>query len=387
MRNSIGHRSRSALGIFTGALLTASVASAQSNCQLGPPATAADGAADITQTFLEPCAISSDPANCANPGSERNVALWNHALLAAGNLEDELVVVLPGGGQDPENLEWVARAAAYAGYRTIGLTYEGDSLDDACGSLAGPDHSECVRLFRRDVLLGDRTPFPGVTDVHPANAVQQRLVDLVGHLDTTFPGDGWGAFLNGDTVEAGNIIIAGYSLGSGHAAFWARIRNFAGVVTLSGPTDSSCSEFPHDRTLHPGLFFPLGCTTTLAGWIRDETHETPGDVRYAAFHAEEALYRKLDALIRVWDQFGIPRLPGPQLTLDVTDGYDFASQTPWPLAAGEHRFSFNTPVPGTCSGHQAAAADGCLELDPGSNLPMVFPTYMQLFCAAGHDLP
>ena len=71
----------------------------------------------------------------------------------------------------------------------------------------------------------------------------------------------------------------------------------------------------------------------------------------------------------------------------MTDGYDFATGSPWPLVRGEHRFAFNTPVPGNCSGHQAAAADNCLVLEAASGLPLVFPLYMHMFCAAGGDLP
>jgi hypothetical protein len=123
------------------------------------------------------------------------------------------------------------------------------------------------------------------------------LLDLLANLDATHPGDGWGQYLNGAAALNHNkIIISGYSLGSGHAAFWASLERFAGVVTISGPTDSSCVQFPLDRTLHPGLFYPLGCTNTLADWIR-ENPATPGTLRYGAFHAQEAVFPKLDAII------------------------------------------------------------------------------------------
>lgn len=360
---------------------------AASNCTLGPPADIAALSAALSFLAIDPCTVSTDAANCANPGNDSNTALWNSTLQASGDLNDELVVFLPGGGQNPANLGWFGQAAAFAGYRTIGLAYEGDSLENACGSLSGDAHSECVRLFRRDVILGTPSAPAGVTDVHRANSAEQRLLDALAHLDTTYPNDGWDQYSNGATPEYDKIIIAGYSLGSGHAAFWARIEAFAGAVTLSGPTDSSCVPFSFDRNLHPGLFYPLGCTVAMARWIRDEAPATPGTRRYGAFHAAEATFGKLDAIIRAWDNFGLPRPPGEHLTLDVTGGYDFASRTPWPLAGDEHRFSFNTEVPQNCSGHQAAAADSCLEIDAGSGLPQVFPLYMQMFCGAGRDLP
>jgi hypothetical protein len=237
------------------------------------------------------------------------------------------------------------------------------------------------------VLLGTPTPTAGVTDVHRANSVELRLLDLLADLDAANPGDGWDAYFSGSDLEFDDIIIGGYSLGSGHATFWARIERFSGVMSLSGPTDYYCGDFPHDRSLHPGLFYPLGCTNILAGWIQDETHDTPGADRYAAFHAEEAFLYKLDGLTRVWDHFGIPRLPGPHLAVDVTGVFDFSAGTPWPVSGPEHRFSFGPPLPAGCSGHEAAAVDTCLELDASSNLPLAFPLYMHLFCAAGDDLP
>jgi hypothetical protein len=380
-----------ALWLALAAVVVGTQALAQSNCVNGPPVDEAAMNADSTALDVFACAITSMPANCDNPGNQPHKIFWNHVLLASGDVEDELVVILPGEGQDPRNVEWLGKAAAYAGYRTIVLAYEGDALSTACGSSVGTAYNDCTQGFRTDVILGTPVAPAGVTDIHRANSAELRLLDLLAYLHTTYPVNGWDQYFGGATLQHDKIIISGYSLGSGHAAFWAKLARFAGVVTLSGPTDSSCSEFPHDRMLHPGLFYPLGCTNTLAAWIRTENPSTPGTVRYGAFHAQEATFDKLDAITRAWDNFGLPRLPGTHLVLDVTDGYNFATRQPWPLSKGEHRYSFNTPVPGACSGHQATAADGCLARNqpgsPGSGLPLVYPLYMNLYCAAGGDLP
>lgn len=388
MRDQI-HSSSRLVGalLATAAILTAGAAAAQSNCVAGPPIDEATMNADGTALSRFACNITSDAANCDNPGNQPHRVFWNHDLLASGDLEDELVVILPGSGQDPTNVEWMGKAAAYAGYRTVILAYEGDTLGAACGGQTGRAHSDCTAGFREDVLLGTPAAPVGVTDVHRANSIELRLLDLLADMDANYPADGWDAYFTGSDLHHDQIVVSGYSLGSGHASYWAKLERFAGVVTISGPTDHSCVDFPYDRGLHPGLFYPLGCTNALDAWIRDDDSvATPGTVRYGAFHAHEATFDKLDGITRAWDHFGLPRLPGRALTLDVTDAYDFGTQSPWPLTTAAHRFSFKTPVPASCSAHQAAAADGCLERDATSSLPLVFPLYQNLYCAAGGDL-
>ena len=360
------------------------VALAVSHCVNGPPIDETALNASLSNLSLSPCNLTTDP-NCDNPGGQSHEVFWNNSLLGAGDLEDELVVLLPGSRQNPSNLTWIGKASAYAGYRTVILAYEGDRLEDVANNCS-TDYSTCVREFRRDVILGNPVP-SAATDIHPANSVEQRLLDVLDRLHTLNPADGWDTYRTGANLNHNEIIVSGFSLGSGHASFWAKIEQFAGVVTISGPTDSECVDFPYDRSLHPGLYYPLGCTNTLAAWIRANNHDTPGSDRYGIFHRDEALFGKLDVLIRAWDSFGLPRLPGNHLVMDFTDAYDFTTQQPWPLTAEGHRFSFNSSYAGSCSAHQAAAADRCLEIDPGnSSLPLVFPMYMNLYCAAGDDL-
>ena len=195
--------------------IATSSANAQSNCIAGPPATAALGAADLTDQLVDPCAISSDPANCDNPGGQSHLVIWNDMLLSSGDLEDELVVFLPGNGQTPTNLEWIARAASYAGYRTVSIAYEGDTMGVACVGETGQAFSTCMRKFRRDALLGDATPTAGVTAILPANSVEQRLLDLLGDLDSNNPGDGWDAYFSGSDLEFDDIIIGAIRWGRG----------------------------------------------------------------------------------------------------------------------------------------------------------------------------
>ena len=87
------------------AVTTATDSHAQSNCVNGPPVDATTGNNDLDDITIYACNISSDAANCDNPGGQPHRVFWNAALMASGTLEDELVLILPGNGQDPLNVE------------------------------------------------------------------------------------------------------------------------------------------------------------------------------------------------------------------------------------------------------------------------------------------
>jgi hypothetical protein len=320
------------------------------SCVAGPPLDVATMNASGASETLYPCAIA--PGSCSNPGNEPNLAFWNTALLASGDLEDELVVILPGGSQDPTNVTWLGKASGFAGYRTLVLAYEGSVLG-ACDNFLGADADTCFEEVREEAVTGSITPsLAGVDDVAPEDSLEARLVDMLTEMDALHPADGWGAYLNAGVPDYGSIIVAGYSLGSGHAVYWAKAQACAGVVTISGPTDAYCDgDTSGDAAGYRRFVERLGCNYQMGAWLETGAHATPGDHRYASFHYREADHIRLDRNLRAWKASGVPGNQRSHVFLDVTDGYDFATQTPWPLwTADQH------------------------------------PHYMNLFCAAGGDL-
>lgn len=78
------------------------------------------------------------------------------------------------------------------------------------------------------MLLGTPRAPAGVADVHRTSSAELWLLDLLADLDSTYPADGSDEYFSGSVLDHDKIIVSGYSLGSGHAAFWARLERFAG---------------------------------------------------------------------------------------------------------------------------------------------------------------
>lgn len=370
--------------VFISSLYFSSV---YSSCDIGPPGFNGNpsGFRPFLAQSLFACdpLITSDPVNCSNPGGEPHRVYVDADLEASGDLHAELVVVLPGSGQDPANTDAILKSSAYAGYRTIGLAFEGLSLNAACGSSFGAAYSTCTDDFRSEVVYG------GVF-INPVNSIEQRLLDLLQYLDNAFPAGGWDDYYTGAVygypaqLNYDNIVIAGYSLGSGHAAYWAKDHTFYGVVTAAGPSDHySFFMFHFDPVL---MTFTFTQHHRLADWILG-SHAT-GSNRYAMYHVGEGS-DKGDLLSKAWDSFGIPTNPSG-VPLDVTEAWDGVSPIlAWPYTGSEQRFSINTSyIEPDCNAHLATGADACVadDFDIVANLPSIVPVYMHMFCSAGNDL-
>ena len=363
-------------------------------CASGPPGLLGNpvgpiSAAEFLVSETDPCTISSSPSQCVNAAKLKHRVAVSKSLSSTGKLRRKLVVVLPGSGRNPANVSIWQNSAAYAGYRTIGITYSGSSLDDACPSVERTlnfeeetQYGKCVEQFRSAVLYGGVVPDHGKPNsgqvLDAANSIELRLLDLLNHLSRTDPAGGWDQYLNRSNSGAvqlayAKIIVAGYSLGSGHAARWATDARFAGVVTLAGPTDSSLRYVPSNDPRK--LSVPI---VVLAPWIRG-SHATPGERRAALVHLGEG-QDKLDVLGQVWDRFGL----AGKAPLDLTQAWNpKPGRLPWPYEASAARFTVNTATSPACTAHGATAEDNCvaLDTDAATKMPRIFPAYMHMFCS------
>ena len=146
----------------------------------------------------------------------------------------KLFVMLPGTGSIPRFYREIVRTGATRGYHGIGLTYPNDvSVGDRCVASIDPD---CAGKVRREVVTGDDAS--SLIAVSRADSIAGRLTSLLGYLERTYPGEGWGAFVVGGQPDWSKIVVAGHSQGGGHAGFMAKLFALERSVMFSAPGDT-----------------------------------------------------------------------------------------------------------------------------------------------------
>lgn len=246
-----------------------------------------------------PAPPPSPPSPPASVEREISPALTNSALVrnlsphfvinpnrdvpAAGRL----FVMLPGTDAVPRTYREIVRLGAARGYHALGLTYVND---DAVGTLCAASAAlNCAELVRREVITGEGVS--PLVDVDPANSITGRLQSLLAYLSVTFPNEGWGQYLISGQIDFSRIIIAGHSQGSGHAAFFAKLRNFNRVVMFSGPSDTGST---------PGSANPWASLPNV----------TPAARQFGFTHTADPLVG-LSIVLANWNAIGISAFGSP----------------------------------------------------------------------------
>ena len=176
-----------------------------------------------------------------------------------------LLVWFSGTGGTPIGGWLFIKAAAEAGYRVIGLTYDnGISDPQACGP--NPDPA-CADRFREKRIFGDADS--AEIDDQPNESVMNRLMHLLHYLEKTQPDQHWGQYLKSALPDWSRMAVAGHSQGGGVAAYIGKKRKVLRVINLSGAWD---------RTEQG--------SKDWAPWITSAS-ATPMDRWYCAYHAKE----------------------------------------------------------------------------------------------------
>jgi hypothetical protein len=236
--------------------------------------------------------------------------------------KDGIFVFLPGNDNRPEQHDFILQLAAFAGYPTIGLSYEndnelaaqcapGDPTKDDC---APTDFTqECNYKVRKEVITGEDDPdtqLPTVPfqvsdsilyrlwnvldtleqyDVSGADGIpgdtyrwEESFVHLTdqegaplpgGVIHTEVPGGGaWATMMS--AVLWPKVAVGGFSLGSGYAALIAMENEVPGLFLLDGPGDV-CDD---GGTLAPATYYSA---LTTGDWPSKEAN------RFGAFHSGE----------------------------------------------------------------------------------------------------
>ena len=298
---------------------------------------------DLDQYPINPCIL--DPASVAlcDPATDTlRSGQRVHGITVAkeGPLRDELFLFLPPGpgGTNRRLRLW----AAAVGYRTISLGWINDAdITSSCAQTG----DTCYEAFRYEATYGlDTSPFIEVGEV---DSIMHRLEVLLSYLAVEEPHRDWGRYLDEKgQVRWGEVVVVGWSIGGGQAAFLAKYHPVKGVLLFSGPKD---------RIHEPD--------TVASTWLR-----TPGVTEpcrhYGIFHLLEDGVAPPNAVLRqAWEELGLPFPEAPLLTADP------AHQT---FAVDDEGAS------DYCGYHGVPAKDACL---PDS----YFEPYSRLYCAIAEE--
>ncbi len=136
------------------------------------------------------------------------------------NQQNKLLLFFPGTGALTSEYTKFLNTAANLGMHAIGLSYENDiSPEFLC--LTTPD-TTCHDRARNEIIFGWNQH--SVVDVDVNNSIYYRTVKLLKYLDTAYPLDNWGQFLNSqDSIIWTKVRVAGHSQGGNHAGFISKL--------------------------------------------------------------------------------------------------------------------------------------------------------------------
>ena len=221
---------------------------------LGCPDPAGYSTSTFTRELIDPFPLL-DPALslCSGPVAVNgNSPCVPHLMYTpTGDARTPLVVFLPGSNMEPNKHEQMHEIAAYAGYRTIGLSYDNIvSTQDACAARDSCADG-CRSLVREEVATGiDVAPMGALAgrNVLFEDGVLPRLYRALRHAATLDPD--YNAYLAPEDVPGEvdvddilweNIIVAGFSQGAGVAAWLSRNYPLHGILMFDGGADQ-CTD-------------------------------------------------------------------------------------------------------------------------------------------------
>lgn len=235
----------------------------------GPPAASVERAV---------APVATDPAI--------NLALESHFAInpsPAVRAINKLLVFLPGTGAVAQTYRLILRAGAARGYHAVGLTYPNDT---AIGTLCDTDADvDCHGKARQEVITGES--LSNKVDVNVTNSIVNRLTRLLKYLDTQYPAEGWGQFLNAGQPAWSRITVAGHSQGGGHAGLMAKLYSLDRAVYFSSPADWRIAA---------------GVPAT---WITGKANVTPASRQFGFAHLRDSLVPYGTRIVPIWQALSL----------------------------------------------------------------------------------
>ena len=323
-----------------------------------------------------------------------NLAMWPSTGL---DLDGPMVLWLPGQGSAPADHEVMLKAAAFAGFRTLGLAFDNylftrrEWCDDGPGLYGGSCDSADGCLFPTGFAMVDGTPNPGFAyEPGRLRSIKGRLSlalhDLYLHdlLDGSND-EQWDDFCSyspqdGTQLHYDDMIVSGFSSGGQTATFISYTREVAGLFTVEAgadfceadawpiPTDVGYPEEYDQHVAHPPCADPVG-------------HCDP-DERLVALHEGGQIFPMLPLLEDNLVQVGIDLVE-----YNVDSELD---QGMMPAFASNLWTTSEYAAKAGCNQHKSMAIDTCLMHENGTatwaegcdpvDEVYLFPAHLQAFC-------
>lgn len=175
--------------------------------------------------------IQVDPNQIASGVKEvhgSDIALYDPSVPS----QHKLIFMIEGTGASAMSMHADDRIFATKGFHVISVDYENNVISTVC------EHSKdsaCSYDFRKEIITGE--PLSNLTNVDSANSLLNRFNTFLQYLVKNDLQGGWEKFLEGNKPRWENIIVAGHSQGSGHAAMLGKMFKVNRVLIFSGPQD------------------------------------------------------------------------------------------------------------------------------------------------------
>lgn len=211
----------------------------------------ADKTAADASSRLEVWEIAPDATDSA-------IDHWTDAHLVALDPDarlrrNKLFLFFAGSFGIPARQSLITRLAARMGYHAVNLCYP--NAWTVGGLCRASEDLDCHGQIRMQIF--DGVPRTDLIRFAPANAICNRLVKLLAHLDARFPGQGWSHYLRGQDVDWSSVVVAGHSQGGGQAAIIGKAEAVDRVVMFAAPADHGRGDLgPAAWLARPGATAP-----------------------------------------------------------------------------------------------------------------------------------
>jgi hypothetical protein len=184
----------------------------------------------------------------------------------AATLMGKLVLPFTGVGTNSGTLEAGGEFCARRGFHVLGIA----AFQDYDILSKGADFfGDARRSVFEGVLYTHEGEFANIP-MTKADGVAQRTQKALQYLQTKYPDEGWGYFLEADgSVRWSDVIFSGFSHGGSNAARFAFLVEASRVVSLSAPRENLCTRLDLNN-----------CGGVVATWL-SETSKTPMDRFFA----------------------------------------------------------------------------------------------------------
>lgn len=214
--------------------------------------------------------------------------VYLNTSVAAKNI---LVVHLPGSYGEPKRATLFGTLAADLGFHSIGLMYPNiPTVGSICTSSSD---AYCYENVRREIIEG--VDYSSSISIGANEGILSRVKKLLIYLNTNFPTENWGQYLDiNNDIIFNKVIFSGHSQGGGHAALIGKYHPIKRAVCFSSPKDWS------------NYFNSPPIWLSPSGWLT-----SPSNI-YCFNHTLDEHTRQLE----IWDSLDIDNF-GTPINVDI----------------------------------------------------------------------